>query len=192
MIADADHIGILRPMRAGSALAKSCRDAKRGLRLDGEGAKDRVTMLPDSVKQQHLARVRQVHQRDLAQGSGRVLMPYALHRKYPNAAAEWRWQWVFPQQHRWLDPETGAQGRHHVDEAIPQRAVKAAATQAEIVKNATCHTFRHSYATHLLQAGCDIRTVQELLDHRDVKTTMIYTLVLDRGGLGVRSPADTL
>ena len=162
---------------------------------DGKGSKDRVTMLPESVKdplQNHLSRVREIHRRDLANGSGRVFMPYALDRKYPNAASEWGWQWVFPQENRWLNPQTGEQGRHHVDESIVQKAVKAAVRKAGIAKHATCHTFRHSFATHLLDAGYDIRTVQELLGHQDVKTTMIYTHVLNRGGKGIRSPVDGL
>jgi len=162
---------------------------------DGKGFKDRRTMLPEVVKtplRQHLARVHQIHQRDLAAGYGRVSMPSALARKYPTAARDWGWQWVFPQEHRWVNCATGEQGRHHVDESILQRAVKAAVRQAGIVKHATCHTFRHSFANHLLEAGYDIRTVQELLGHKDVKTTMVYTHVLNRGGLGVRSPVDSL
>ncbi|MBI3989885.1 MAG: integron integrase [candidate division NC10 bacterium] len=162
---------------------------------DGKGAKDRVTMLPESVKhllQQHLSRVREIHRRDLANGFGRVVMPDALARKYPNAASEWGWQRVFPQENRWLNPRTGAQGRHHVDESLVQKAVKAAVRKTGLAKRATCHTFRHSFATHLLDAGYDIRTVQELLGHKDVKTTMIYTHVLNLGGKGVKSPADVL
>ncbi len=152
-------------------------------------------MLPGAVKgplREHLTRVRQIHERDLADGYGRVLIPYALTRKYPNAAVDWGWQWVFPQEHRWVNPATGEQGRHHVDESILQKAVKAAVRKAGIAKHATCDTFRHSFATHLLESAYDIRTVQELLGHKDVKTTMIYTHVLNRGGLGVRSPVDAL
>ena len=152
-------------------------------------------MLPESVKmrlQGHIKKGKAIHERDLADGWSRVQMPYALDRKYPNAAGEWRWQWVFPQENRWTNRQTEEQGRHHVHESIVQRAVKEAVFKAGLVKRVSCHTFRHSFATHLLQDGYDIRTIQELMGHKDVSTTMIYTHVLNRGGQGVRSPADNL
>jgi integron integrase len=160
---------------------------------DGKGGKDRLTLLPQSLDidlQNHLLKVRHLHQNDLASGWGRVLMPYALARKYPNANREWGWQWVFPQQNRWCDKKSGAQGRHHIDPSVVQKAVKRAMADARVSKAASCHTFRHSFATHLLERGQDIRTIQELLGHKDVSTTMIYTHVLNRGPLGVHSPAD--
>ena len=162
---------------------------------DGTGARDRITMLPESLTaplREHLGKVQAIHARDLAEGWGRVHLPEALDRKYPNAPAEWRWQWVFPQENRWRNRETGEEGRHHMDESVLQRAVKEAAARAGLTKRAGCHTLRHCFATHLLEAGYDIRTVHELLGHRDVKTTMIYTHVLNRGPAGVRSPVDAL
>ena len=127
-----------------------------------------------------------------AEGWCRVQLPEALARKYHNAPADWHWQWVFPQQRRWNNPRTGEQGRHHVHETIVQRAMKEAVRRVGIAKHASCHTLRHSFATHLLEAGYDIRTIQELLGHRDVRTSVIHTHVLNRGGQGVRSPIDGL
>jgi integron integrase len=160
---------------------------------DGKGGDDRVTMLPDSLfvpLRQHLEQVKVQHQNDLALGFGSVYMPFALGKKYPNAEKQWIWQYVFPASSFYKDPESGIMRRHHVHETALQKAIRAAASLAKIEKRVTPHTFRHSFATHLLQSGYDIRTVQELLGHKDVKTTMIYTHVLQKGGLAVRSPLD--
>ncbi|MDP2471859.1 MAG: integron integrase [Candidatus Palauibacterales bacterium] len=162
---------------------------------EGKGDRDRVTMLPDLVRTElgrHLQAARDQHDRDVRAGAGWVSLPTALDRKYPYAGREWAWQWVFPATRIQTDPATGRRRRHHLHESCVQRAVTEAVRRSGIPKRATCHTFRHSFATHLLEAGYDIRTVQELLGHRNVRTTMIYTHVLNRGGLGVRSPADLM
>lgn len=159
----------------------------------GKGGRDRVTMLPASLVEplgRHLARVAQLHRRDLGRGSGAVVLPDALERKLPHAARQWAWQWIFPAGRCYLDPASGERRRHHLHPSGVQRAVVGAVRQSGVTKRATCHTFRHSFATHLLEGGYDIRTVQELLGHSSVSTTMVYTHVLNRGGLGVRSPAD--
>lgn len=161
----------------------------------GKGGRDRVTVLPAVIRralEAHLAEVKRRHGRDLSRGAGRVALPGALARKYPRAAAAWAWQWIFPAKRRYLDRETGELRRHHLHATAVQRAVAEAVRRSGIGKRASCHTFRHSFATHLLESGYDIRTVQELLGHRDVSTTMLYTHVLNRGGFGVRSPADLL
>jgi integron integrase len=160
---------------------------------DGKGAKDRVTALPSRLAPElvrHLERVKALHERDLAEGFGGVYLPFALARKYPRAEYEWVWQYVFPSGNRSNDPLSGVIRRHHIDEKNYQRVIRQAALRAGLQKRVTTHTLRHCFATHLLEDGYDIRTVQELLGHSDVSTTMIYTHVLNRGGRGVRSPLD--
>jgi len=162
---------------------------------DGKGMKDRITVLPESVKlplKEHLEWVKSLHQNDLAEGCGSVYLPDALARKYPHASREWAWQYVFPAKSLSVDPRSGETRRHHIHENSLQKAVKKAVKLAGMGKPVGCHTFRHSFATHLLEDGHDIRTVQELLGHKDVSTTMIYTHVLNRGGMSVQSPLDSL
>jgi len=160
---------------------------------DGKGAHDRVTMLPRALAeplQRHLTKIKLLHEEDLLAGYGDVYLPYAFERKAPHAGTSWLWQYVFPATKRSVDPRSGVERRHHVSEAVIQRAVQYAIRRAGIQKRGSCHTLRHSFAPHLLENGYDIRTVQELLGHKDVSTTMIYTHVLQRGGKGVRSPLD--
>ncbi|MGH7484326.1 MAG: integron integrase [bacterium] len=187
-------------MRLLEALRLRVKDVDFGLNQilvrDGKGQKDRRTMLPRSLKEPlrvHLDRVRDLHSCDLKSGAGAVFLPGALGRKFPGSEKHWAWQYVFPAASLSRDPRGGASRRHHLHESTVQKSVKRAATKAGIVKPVSCHTLRHSFATHLLEDGYDIRTIQELLGHKDVSTTMIYTHVLSQsGGRGVKSPLDTL
>jgi integron integrase len=185
----------LRLLEALTLRVKDVDLERRELRLRrAKGDRDRVAPLPERVQgplREHLAGVRALHARDLALGFGAVALPGALARKLPSASREWAWQWVFPASRRYVDASAGTERRHHLHETVVQRAVKRAAARAGIAKRVSCHALRHSFATYLLETGTDIRTLQELLGHRNVQTTMVYTHVLNRGAQGVRSPLDS-
>ena len=186
----------LRIMEAVRLRVKDIDDQMKQLTVrSGKGDKDRFTTFPATLiplLQNHLAGVRTLHQQDLVQGYGEVYLPHALARKYPTTATEWGWQYVFPARHLAVDPRAGITRRHHVDPSVINKAIKVAVRRAGLTKHISAHTFRHSFATHLLQRGTDIRTIQQLLGHNDVATTMIYTHVLQQGGQGVPSPLDDL
>jgi integron integrase len=186
----------LRLLEALTLRVKDVDFERREIRVRrGKGDRDRVAPLPEACARpllQHLREVRALHERDLAEGFGAVALPDALARKYPGAAREWAWQWIFPASRRYRDPRASTERRHHLHETVVQRAVKRGVALAGIAKPASCHTLRHSFATHLLEAGYDVRTVQELLGHRSLQTTMVYTHVLNRGGRGARSPLDAV
>jgi integron integrase len=170
-------------------------DMKHVIVRSGKGDKDRITTFPATLTpllQSHLDRVKTLHRQDLAQGLGEVYLPHALARKYPNAGKDWTWQYVFPSRDLSTDPRSGVVRRHHVDPGVINKAIKVSARRVGLTKKISAHTFRHSFATHLLQRGTDIRTIQALLGHSDVATTMIYTHILQQGGHGVPSPLDDL
>ncbi len=184
----------LRVMEALRLRVKDVDFAKRSIIIrEGKGNKDRITVLPTGLMEplsRHLKNIERQHAQDLAKGFGNVALPFALARKYPGAEKKWSWQWVFPALRRSMDPRTGVYARHHLSASAVNKQLREASRRCGIIKNVSCHTFRHSFATHLLEEGYDIRTVQELLGHKDLATTMIYTHVLNRGGRGVISPLD--